>query len=366
MDIFDGLRTWATALALAASTVVGANVTGTNGAGANVTGTNGAGANVIGGAAAPADGSATRTAALACRPALLPVPAGVGQSKVTGGDHSGRHLVGTGLRSDGGVVGLRWTDGRVSEVDTTALQPFASVDLTDVSAAGVVGYRTIDTSSFRTEAFVLRGGKVTRLPGLRPTDETEARAINSRGDIIGVSKDFSGTTFTTHAVVWPAHRPGTVRELVADGPEPTWVSGVDIDDDGTALGFVGRRPTAGQHPYVWPAVGKGRALTAPAGYTYPEGTAIRAGWVSGTAFDANGNGAVLRWHLSHGRANVLPGSFGGVGVNAHGTVITNVSIIRRDGRVSAPDGYLTTVDDRGVVAGATDALLGRAATWSRC
>jgi len=211
---------------------------------------------------------------------------------------------------------------------------------------------------------VLRHGKFTKLPGLKSTDGTRAAAINARGDIVGTSEDTTGGQVSWHAVIWPAAHPGTVRELVADGPAPTWAQGVDVDDNGTVLGFVGQRPTEGQHPYVWPAVGPGRPLVAPAGYGYPEGTAIRAGWVAGTAFGPDGSSAAVRWRVPSGAATVLPGGFGtAVAVNLFGSVAADNAVIHLGGRIRSVSGEIKVLADWGVAAGTAG---GAAVVWIGC
>ncbi len=56
----------------------------------------------------------------ACRMKQLPVPGGVQYSEVTGGDHTGRYLVGGGTAFDGTQprrVGLLWVNGKVTELE---------------------------------------------------------------------------------------------------------------------------------------------------------------------------------------------------------------------------------------------------------
>lgn len=291
----------------------------------------------------------------------LPVPAGVENSEVKGGDHTGRFLVGAGVRFDGGQwtqVVLRWESAAVSELDTAALAPYVLVEAADINKDGViVGRRIADYSTFRSDAWIYRDGDFFLLPGLEPTDETAAVAINARGDVVGRSGP--------RAVVWPADQPGTVRELAVDPSLPMPVTGVDIDDDGTVLGFLGCRPCEGQRPYVWPAGGAGYPLVAPAGTDYPEGVAIHNGWVAGTAV-AESRGVAVRWDLSAGTASVISTEHGtATAVNSRGTVAASDALLYRNGTVQVLDGYVTVLTDSGNAAG-TDApfLSGNAVIWS--
>lgn len=291
----------------------------------------------------------------------LPVPVGVVNSDVRGGDHGGHFLVGAGVRFDGTEwtqVVLRWEDGAVSELDTAALAPSMLVEAADINKDGVVvGRRITDSSTFHSDAWIYRDGRLSLLPGLEPTDETSAVAINARGDVVGRSG--------SHAVLWPADQPGTVRELAVDPSLPMPATGVDIDDDGTVLGFLGCRTCDGQRPYVWPAGGAGYALAAPAGTGYPEGMAIHNGWVAGTAV-ADGRSVAVRWDLSNGAASVISTEHGtATAVNSRGTVAAADALLYRNGRVQVLDGHVAVLTDRGTAAG-WDApyLSGNAVIWS--
>jgi uncharacterized membrane protein len=309
-------------------------------------------------AAMPAN---TASAADGLQMEQLPVPAGVVNSDVRGGDHSGRFLVGAGLRFDGTEgrqVVLRWDNGTVSELDTAALAPAAHVEATDINNDGiVVGFRVRDFSTFHTDAWIHRNGGFSLLPGLETTDETSAVAINARGDVVGQSGE--------RAVIWPADHPGTVRELTVDASSPMSSTGVDIDDDGTVLGFLGCRPCEEQRPYIWPADGPGYPLAAPAGTGYPEGVAIRNGWVAGAAV-ADYRGVAVRWDLRAETASVISTEHGSAAaVNRRGTVAASDALLYRNGRVQVLNGYVTVLTDQGTAAG-SDApyLSGNAVVWS--
>jgi hypothetical protein len=307
-----------------------------------------------------------------CRMSPLPVPAGVRYSEVTGGDHTGRYLVGGGTAFDGTQprrVGLLWVNGKVTELNTGAMAPYVEVQITDVNSRGVlIGNRMTDFSTFHTDAWVYRNGRFALLPGLKPGDATKAVAINRRGDIVGTSEDYSVDPVVFHAVIWSADRPGSARELTVGGQSPAWATGIDIDDDGTVLGLIGQRPTPEQRPFVWPAHGRGYPLIGPPGTGYPFGVAIHAGWVTGEVLGGDGLSVVALWNLRSGTAQVISNALGAAtAVNKKGTVATFNAIIYRNGQVRILEGYPTVLSDHGTAAG-SDGLFGtgRAVIWTGC
>jgi len=310
----------------------------------------------------------------ACQMRFLPVPVAAESSSVTGADHTGRFLVGQATVFDGTasvVESLLWTDGRLRTLDTSALAPYVGVKVTDVNSNGaVVGYRTTDVTTFHSDAWVRRNGRYTLLPGLEPDDATQAVAINSAGDIIGTDVDLSVSPAVFHAVIWPAERPGTVRELTIDGASPPWAIGIDIDDDGTALAMLGPVTTPDQRPYIWPARGQGYPLTGPTGTTNPFANALHGGWVAGAAVRDTGGGfstsAVVRWHLPDRTATLVSTEYGDAfAVNRYGTVAVLGALIHRNGRISAlgDSAQPAVLSDRGTAAGTYS---GSAVVWTGC
>jgi uncharacterized membrane protein len=309
-----------------------------------------------------------------CQITLLPVPDGAVATEVTAGDPTGRYLVGTATLSSQGentTHNLLWVNGKVGEFSTEALKPYAYVNMTDVSGRGeVIGYRTVDTSTFHTDAWIYRHGRFTLLPGLKPTDSTTATAINSRGDVVGISEDDTFNPAVAHAVIWPAGRPNAVRALTVDGASPSWAVALDIDDNGTVLGYFDPRP--GETPYVWPAHGHGHALTGPSGSSYPEAFAIANGWVVGSAFVAD-QSVVLRWNLRSGAVEVVATDATPRAVNRHGTVAVLGALVHSagnivvlptlDGRVAVPN----VVTSRGTAAGSVGEFSNaQAVIWTGC
>ena len=312
------------------------------------------------------------TAGVACQMSPLPVPEGVRYSEVTGGDHSGRYLAGDGTAFDGTQprqVSLLWIKGEVSELNTDPLAPYAEVHVTDINAHGIaIGNRVTDFSTFHTDAWMYSNGDFTLLPGLKPTDATNAVAINKRGEIVGTSEDDSVDPVVSHAVIWSADNPGSVRELTVDGQSPPWATGIDIDDNSTALGLLGQRTTPEARPFVWPARGSGYPLNAPAATGFPFGVAIHDEWVTGEVVTADGFGVVALWNLSSGNAQVISTELGAAtAVNKDGTVATFNALIYRNGQVRMLDGYPTVLSDYGTAAG-SDGLFGsgHAVMWTGC
>lgn len=310
-----------------------------------------------------------------CEMVRLPVPPDVTGSQVTGGDHTGRYLAGEGLVSDGVEstrIALQWVHGQVRVVDTSALRPYVDVHVSDVSSHGaVVGYRLTDASEFHTDAWVYQAGRARVLPALHPGDSATAVAINSGGDIVGTNAGTVDGVYREWAVLWPADRPGTVRELIVIGESPQVVKGVDIDDDGTILGFVGFQPTEQQHPYVWPGRGSGYPLAAPDGTGYPRAAAVHNGQVVGSVLTWDGDtgySVATRWDLTTRTAKVVsttPSS--AVAVNRQGTIAIDTALIYRDGTVRELGGIVRVLSDRHTAAGMDAGFpIGTAITWTHC
>ena len=298
----------------------------------------------------PAGGAAA--AAGTCRITVLPNPAAAWESRATDIDPSGRYIIGTALVSGPGRsdVSLLWVDGRLTEFPT----PYGWVGLADVNAAGtVVGYAENGSGAF---AFRYQRGRFVTLPGLQPGAMTVARAVNRRGDVVGFSWEPNGPTRT---VVWPAHQPGSPRELVA----PFDVYTVDIDDDGTVLA------TGSFESVRWLPDGTVRPLTGPDG-SPAVGVAIRRGWVAGVA----GSGAAA-WRTRGGPVNLAPPEYTlPTSVNRHGDLGFGGAIDRRHGGVVLVPGggggfppTVTALSDRRTAVGFANVPSGtRAVIWTGC
>lgn len=303
-------------------------------------------------------GSDTRTV----RTIALPVPDGTTQSIVNGGDPTGRYLVGTSYAPATGRTGLLWRHGRMTRIDDSPLQP-AQIDLEDVNRHGVVvGQRMTDLG--RTDAFVYRAGRFTILPALNPGEDTEAVAVNSRGDVVGQTFSAGGW----RVVVWPADRPGTVRVLTLPDGQPADALAGDIDEDGTVVGYLHPYPPG--TPYIWPARGIPHPLPVPADSQGGNAVAIRLGMVAGNVYhpvDPTMSRTVpTLWNQRTGTRTMWTGLENGArAVNRWGTIGLYGAVQYADGRTVSL-GYgapVTVVTDRGIAAGATDLFNGQAVIW---
>jgi hypothetical protein len=310
-----------------------------------------------------------------CVETRMAIPDGAAGSWVNGGDRTGRYIVGGASFFDGSEwthAVLKWVNLRPTVIDTSGLAPNYGVTVKDVNSRGVVvGDRSTTPGGGIFQAWMHRGGRFTILPGLTPTDSTQAVAINTRGDIVGTS--LNRTTSTYHPVIWSVGRPDKVRELIAAGEPPGQRMVMDVDDDGTVLGYLGLTP--GGTGYVWPPNRTGYRLRAPAGTSEPQGAAIRDGWVAGGTMmpdEWGSHSVVARWNLRTGSAKVISTEYGAVSaVNRYGTVAANGgAFLHLDGRV-VPFGngrsWPFVLTDRGWAAGNDEPFgLGNAMLWIGC
>jgi hypothetical protein len=287
-----------------------------------------------------------------CRVQRLPQPALPGDSVVTGGDPSGRYLIGARWTTPEESTPLLWIDRRLHELRT----PYEQALITDVNASGVlVGS---EWGGGQPAGWRYQDGRFTTLAGLRPDHRTSAVAINARGDILGVSQNPAALA-EAHLVVWPAGQPDTPRELTAP---PGAISGdiyaVDIDDDGTVVGGS-HSTTLG---YIWPRGGAPRVLRGPAGEPHVYTWKIRRGWIAGGLISPDGE-IPAAWR-THGRAANMLGAAGRArAVNRHGDLAVSgtglpAAIAHRGGRivplpgvVEPNSGEAVTLSDRGAAAG---------------
>jgi hypothetical protein len=317
----------------------------------------------VGALLAPAPASATA----ACQANILPT-LGHQHTELTGGDPSGRYLVGTAStldNMDSLYATVVWVRGQPRLLGTEPVRPYVEARPTAVNRHGVViGYRMSDYSSFHTDAWMYRNGRFTLLPGLTATDATMPVAINSRGDVVGTSLS-ADTAPPWHGVVWPANRPGTVRELTVPG-QPGETFAVGVDEDGTVLGHLGGRP--GETPYIWPPRGAPYPLIASPGVDYASAVAIRNGWVVG--YGQQGDQLVgLRWNLRrHTVQTTSTENPLSLSVNRWGTVGAVGALVHRNGQAVplGGDARPLVVTDRGTAAGNTSQFFGEPVVWTGC
>jgi hypothetical protein len=184
----------------------------------------------------------------------LPVPGKEPRSLVTGGDRTGRYLLGRAYGSVAYVDDhpiLIWDDGRPTAID----MPGADEALVDANSTGVAvgnSFRNDDTEV----PYVYRDGALTPLRGV--SGSVEARAIGEQGVIVGARSSKAG--MAQHPVVWrDAGAP------MADLPVPAGWEGRadDVDADGTIVGTLTFGPSMDFRGYVWRPDGTVRQLPLP-------------------------------------------------------------------------------------------------------
>ncbi|MFI6677326.1 hypothetical protein [Kribbella sp. NPDC050470] len=308
--------------------------------------------------------AASEAAAGGCRVHRLPQPALPGDSVVTGGDPSGRYLIGARWTTPEEGTPLLWIDRRLRELRT----PYERALIKDVNASGVL------VGAGSRGAWRYQDGRFTTLASLRPGYVTDAVAINARGDILGISHD--PATFEAHVLVWPAGQPDRPRELTPPpGASSDHLYAVDIDDDGTVVGGSYSPMTVG---YIWPRGGAARVLHGPADEPHVYTWKIRGGWIAGGLIGADGE-IPAAWRSRGRAANVLGVVGRARAVNRHGDLAVSgaelpAAIAHHGGRivplpgVDGPDrGAVVTLSDSGVAAGwLIDGPRARPVLWLGC
>lgn len=263
-----------------------------------------------------------------CVAERLPTPKGHGsKSVVTGGDPSGRYLVGRsypGGKQDRVVI---WRDGRVAQV--VAMEG-SDQDLHDINSAGTaVGSSYVGPFQKETRvAWAVVGGKAVRLPG---GGDSVALAINDAGVIVGAVGE--------RPAVWRSYDARPEFLPVPDKGLGVGVGG--IDEDGTIVAtFSGAvrgdhrltaqvfRPDGSVRTLAPVPTVEGRPATGASagpirdGLVYGSSVAHESDEITyevGTVWDAR-TGAVVR---------TLPAVRGGNHIDRHGWVVG----VSRDGPV---------------------------------
>lgn len=237
-----------------------------------------------GGTASPTAGPGTTepTVPSRCEMSYLPVPDGVGFSELTGGDPSGRILLGTASYAPPGQQVLYWKDGDLTTVDI----PGVGARLVDANAGGAaVGNSYASSRDLSTgQAWFYRDGQVTRLPG----ESVQAVAVNDAAMVVGsrgVGEESTGVP-----VVWRS--PESAPEPLSL-PRGEWVvRATDVDADGTVVGTgadLAERPDPPERSFVWLPDGTRHELPWPTiNGTTADGfraESIRNGVVTGIGID---------------------------------------------------------------------------------
>ncbi|MFD5245915.1 hypothetical protein ACFWIW_15280 [Amycolatopsis sp. NPDC058340] len=168
-------------------------------------------------------GTASADTGCTWTPGTLPLPAGSTTGHVSGAANGG-WFVGSGSTTDG----VRWHDGTAEILG----QAFGhQTMLRDINDSGEsVGTTIVD--SFENGAVVHRNGRYEQLPLPQGYRAGRAKAINDAGDIVGMASRFADTF---DLMLWPASAPGSVQVINPDPAVYSYVSPVDIDEQGRIL-----------------------------------------------------------------------------------------------------------------------------------
>ncbi|MEU5939138.1 hypothetical protein ABZ807_08085 [Micromonospora sp. NPDC047548] len=277
-----------------------------------------------------------------CTAELLPIPGGAHKSQVTGGDPTGRYLLGRSYPSSSfSYPVIIWDGDQAREVRL----PGSSQQLVDVSPSGVaVGEAYVGD---RPQPYVVRAGKATRLPGVAAG---EATAISDDGRIVGARQDGDRRL----PVLWSdPEKPAVDLPL----PGPKWQGiAIGVDSDGTVVGKIQNGPHEALRAVVWRSGGKPELLPLP---SVTGGTAtdfapksFQGGWITGRAYRREGDGPVhaVRYHLARGEYVPLPAELNPSAGNGRGWMVGLVDHTWRPSR-SAPGPAIGTglLTDDGLV-----------------
>lgn len=240
-----------------------------------------------------------------CTVTRLPTD-GVDKAIVSGGDSSGRWLLG---RLYSGQSGSRypqviWKDGRIAE---RPRMPGADGSFDDINTAGVAVGSAFQGEEIQGYAF--HDGRVTALKGGRG----QATAISDAGVVVGGL----GSYLELAAARWDSVDAEPVKLKVPAGTRES--QAVDVDEDGTILGtLTGRDATAPQTGYLWLPDGTSAYMPLPvvdgvrADAFWPE--SIRNGWVAGRSVEDAADGsrrfAWFRYRVATGTYEPLPDEAG--------------------------------------------------------
>ncbi len=246
-----------------------------------------------------------------CVAERLPVPRGHPvNSVVSGGDPSGRFVIGRSYPDPGEDRVLIWDNGKVR----TIAMPGSDPTLRDITSTGMAvgtSFITIGGAEHQV-AWAYRDGSMSRLRGV----DADATAVNENGVIVGMVKD--------KPVVW--RNPSAEPEFL---PVPNGWRGIawGVDEDGTIVGRLWKPATEYDRAFAWLPDGTARELLptftingSPANSA--NAFSIRNGWVGGTAELVEEQGTwihVVRWNLRTGEPRALHPDLGYTRiVNAHG------------------------------------------------
>jgi probable HAF family extracellular repeat protein len=194
-------------------------------------------------------------------------------------------IVGLSGTSAGTGHAVLWKDGRA--VDLGTLAGGWSEGMAINPAGDVAGYSLIP--GHETHAFLWRRGVMRELGTPSGCDNSEARAINARGQVVGATRDVFGSR-CSHAVLWDRDRVidlGTLpghKAAEANGISPMG----DVVGSSTPLSLQ-------THGFLW-RDGIMTDLGTLPGSDYSEARAINSGGeIVGYATAADGQWHAVRW-----------------------------------------------------------------------
>ncbi|MFE0589338.1 hypothetical protein [Micromonospora echinospora] len=268
----------------------------------------------------PDPAPATVTPPTACEVETLPLPPGYVSGGVTGGDPTGRYLVGLlNLPDRKEPHPVLWVDGKVRELPASV----RSAPMREITSSGWMIGQDMDAGYvYRFDPTNQPGSPdgdgtdpVRRLPGgpnLHPA------GINEAGRIAGNRYSPDDPNWFV-PMVWASPTSDPVELPL---PGPGWTGrALGIDDDGTIIGTVA---TDARYPrgYLWRSDGTGEFLpSVPAAGEFRP-VSIRNSWVIGHTWrEQPGPGReAVRLNLTTGEFVPLPAMFSAVSVNARGWV----------------------------------------------
>jgi uncharacterized membrane protein len=230
----------------------------------------------------------------------LRLPAGSWQTfGLSDADPSGRFQIAYATDTSWRAHLIRWDNGVPADLGT----PPGSLE--EINQQGdIVGNADSVDGTYRSTAWRYSGGRLTTLPGLPDSVETVARAIAPDGTVAGWAR--SADQQTT-AVTWAPDN--TVRAL----PGPGGSQAIDIDADGTVIGYLAGAPVRwapGAEAEILPRYESGPSTSL-------ELTAISAGTVIGT--ERTGPDArIVEW--APAAAPVSLGTGAAYAINARGSI----------------------------------------------
>ncbi|MEU3452914.1 hypothetical protein ABZ671_04835 [Micromonospora sp. NPDC006766] len=309
------------------------------------------------GTSASASLSPTSSGPTTCTAELLPIPRGARMSEVTGGDPTGRYLLGRSYQKHENrsipYTMIIWDGDQAREVRL----PGTDQLLADINPSGVaVG---VAYAGDRPQPYVVRSGKATRLPGVAAG---AAKAISDDGRIVGARQDGDRQL----PVLWPdPDKPAVDLPL----PGPKWQGiAIGVDTDGTVVGRIQEGFQGAMRAVVWRSGGQPELLPLP---SVTGGTAIefhpqsfQGGWITGTAWRPEGDGSVhaVRYQLARGEYAPVPADLMTSAGNGQGWMVGLVAprdagLITDEGLVRLPDlgrfgpGAVSVSDDGQVIGG---------------